>query len=216
MIDTVAGILVGVVLIIFVYSFLWKENIFFRTAEHIFIGVSFGITFVGAMQSLSITAAGPSLKGDWRYILPVLLGLLLFTSFARRFQGIKPLAWWSTIPTALIVATGFGVTIRTSIIASFYQQITSTANAFLAKDAPSLLNALIVLVAVICSIMYFTYTREHIGILKIPTRLGRLVIMMYFGATYGNVILTRMTLIIGIVYYIIDGIRTVLSAIVGG
>ena len=200
---------VSVVTTLFVYSYLIKPNIYFRIAEHLFIGVTAAVTLVFTMQTLWRNILEPIPRGNWVNLIPVILSIFLFLPYLAKVTNVKSLSRFNQIPMALVVAGAFAITARTAVDASFYTQITAAVNAFATRDVVLLFNAIVGLVAVFTSVSYFIYTREHKGILKTPSWVGRLVIMIYFGWTFGSLAATRMTLITGTVFSVIDSLQAI-------
>ena len=81
-----AGTIVAVVLTLMVFSYLLGDNLLYRLAEHIFVGVSIGYAVVVAFHAIlasklflpMVAAIG---EGDWQQlvllVIPLVLGLLL-------------------------------------------------------------------------------------------------------------------------------------------
>jgi hypothetical protein len=57
--------------------------------------------------------------------------------------------------------------------------------------------ALISLIGVVCSILYFFFSKEHKGALKLASETGIIFIMVGFGASFGYTVMARMSLLIG-------------------
>jgi hypothetical protein len=213
------GIIASVSFTVMIFSFMFKPNISFRVAEHIFIGTAVGISTALAISSLLNTAIRP-LSKDLLNIVPIALGLMLFTVFMRS-KSLKKLTWLRQLPLALIVATGFAITVRSDVDASFWRQFVTIWNAFRTTNIGSLFDASIILIAAVTTISYFIYTKEHKNaqgrttVLGQITRAGRFCLMVFFGASFGNIVLSRMTLIIGLVFNIIESLRTLLQALLG-
>ena len=96
-----AGTLVAIVLTLFVFSYLLGDNVLFRLAEHIFIGVAVGYAVVMAFHSV----LGPKLltplvqflgAGNWGGVVllavPLILGLLLLTKPFKRLSWLGSLS----------------------------------------------------------------------------------------------------------------------------
>ncbi len=105
---TTLGIWIAAGLTIAVYSFLYKDNPFYKLAEHLFIGASTGYIIVIAWNDALrpilveplIDPRGPS---SYYVIIPGLMGLLMFSRF---FKGMS---WISRIPLAFLIGYGAGV-----------------------------------------------------------------------------------------------------------
>ena len=211
---TLLGIVVSLVLTLLIFSFLFKPGRAFQIAEHLFVGTAVGISSALAINNILNIAVIP-LHKDPSNIIPILLGLMLFTSFLGGFKALKRLTWLRQLPLALIVATGFSITVRTDVDASLWRQLVTVWSAFRTTNPWGLLDAFVILVTLVTSFSYFFYTRQQKGVLKPLTRVGRFSLMFFFGASFGSIVLARMTLIVGVVYNIIEAVRTLLQAAMG-
>ena len=58
-------------------------------------------------------------------------------------------------------------------------------------------NACLILVGVLTVLIYFFFSIEHKGTIKIAARIGIYFLMVYFGAAFGYTVMARMSLVIG-------------------
>jgi hypothetical protein len=63
--------------------------------------------------------------------------------------------------------------------------------------------ALISFVGVVCSVLYFFFSREHKGALKWASKTGIIYIMIGFGASFGFTVMARISLAIGRFYFLL-------------
>ena len=56
-------------------------------------------------------------------------------------------------------------------------------------------NFFFTLIAFLTSTSYFIFTREHTGVFKIPTQIGRYMLMLALGSYFGDTILFRMAML---------------------
>jgi len=56
---------------------------------------------------------------------------------------------------------------------------------------------IVLFVGVVCSILYFYFSREHKGALKVGSRIGIVFLMIGFGASFGYTVMARISLLIG-------------------
>ena len=63
--------------------------------------------------------------------------------------------------------------------------------------------AVIILIGVICTLVYFYFSKEHKGILKPVSRLGIMFIMIGFGASFGYTVMARVSLLIGRIQFLL-------------
>jgi hypothetical protein len=61
----------------------------------------------------------------------------------------------------------------------------------------ALLWALISFIGVICSVFYFFFSRERKGALRLASETGIVFLMVGFGASFGYTVMSRMSLLIG-------------------
>ena len=188
----VIGLWVGWLLMLMIYSLpLYKENVSYRLAEYLFIGVTLAITLITNFIYVVRVAINPLLGGEILMIVPLVLGCLMFTMLIPEYR------WMSRYPIALLVGAGFGLGIRGTIGPNLQDAIISTITAPTEGGAMAWFNFAYIAVGLICSIMYFLLTIEQTGVLKAPTRIGRLFIMVGLGGYFGNTVLFRFTMLTG-------------------
>lgn len=198
---TLVGVWVGVGLTLLIYSFLYKDNPFFKVGEHLYLGVSLGYIFIQAIfqtlrTKLYIPLVAPP-EGEmrqWALILPVILGLLVYTRLSPRF------AWLSRYTFAFIVGYGSGVGLGPTVSASILQQLEGTFKPFLTwGDLSTFMKAsqIIVLAGVTCTVTYFLFSIEHKGPIRMVSRIGVSFLMISFGAAFGYTVMARMSLLVG-------------------
>ncbi|MCL4424090.1 MAG: hypothetical protein M1553_01225 [Firmicutes bacterium] len=168
-----------------VLSFVIKENSAYRVAESLLIGTSAAHAFVMGVINIRRLAIAPLLGGRWLMIIPIIIGILLFTRLSRK------LMWLSLYPIALIVGLGLGMTLRGAIFAQFLSQVKAT---MLPLNS---VNNLIIIVGTTAVLLFFFFTREREGLFGSYVRFGRWIMMIAFGATFGDSVMMAMTLLIG-------------------
>jgi len=186
------GLWIGWLLMLMIYSYpLYKENLAYRFAEHIFIAIFLAINLVvnfGNVMKICIT---PLLGGDFLMIVPLIIGISIYTMLMPNYR------WVSRYPVAILVGAGFGLGMRGVIKPSILDAIVSTITRPTDIGAMAWINFLYIAVGLICSVLYFLLTYEHTGTLQTPTRIGRLFIMIGLGAYFGNTVLFRFTMLTG-------------------
>jgi hypothetical protein len=196
---------IGAGLTLCVLSFLYKENPFYRFAEHLAVGVSAGYwVIILYNQSFVAKVVEPLRQGDMLPILPCLLGLLLFTRF---FAAIS---WISRIPMAYILGVGSGAEIPLILQTFVFQQMHSTMRGVgLTGDG---LTSLLIAIGVICGIAYFFFSTKHTGAFGVATKVGIWILMIGFGATFGFTVMGRISLLLGRVNFLVDWVRLLFGA----
>lgn len=201
----IIGLYLCTALTIFTVSLIFKETPIYRLAQHLFMGSAMGYGIVMAVKAISDIAWKPLIGGDLVWIIPIVIGLMLYTKFSKEY------AWISRYPTAILVSTGVTLTMRTVIRSKFLAQISSTfVNPFappFVGDPPLAINNIIVIVIVICTMMYFlftgTETLQKNPIIK-PMRKAAIYFMMFaFGAGFASTVVSRLALWVGRTRYLL-------------
>jgi len=177
-----------------IFSFLYRDNILYRFAEHLFVGVSAGylvaLTWHNQIRPNLIEPL--FIQGNLLYIIPLLFALCYFTRFIPRFSHLIRL------PIAFVLGWGSGVAIP-----AFFQRdiLRQTQGTLLVREAftqwDSGLWAVVILVGVISTLIYFFFSRERKGVIKPVANLGIIFIMLGFGASFGYTVMARISLLIG-------------------
>lgn len=181
-------------LTLFIFSFLYRDNILYRFAEHLFVGVSAGylVALTWHNQIYPNLIVPLFIEGNLFYIIPLAFALCYFARFVPRLSHLIRL------PIAFVLGWGSGVAIP-----AFFQRdiLRQTQGTLLVRDAfvrwDSGLWAVVILVGVISTLIYFFFSRERKGIIKPTANLGAIFIMLGFGASFGYTVMARISLLIG-------------------
>ncbi len=183
------------------FSFLYKDNPIYKLAENIFAGLTAGYQ-VGLIWDTIIMQKlwDPLVQNDeWWLILPGTLGFLMFSRFFTK------ISWLSRIPLAVVFAVTAGVQLTTQLHGLVLPQMQSTmlsvwsSNGFVAS-----LLAVVTIVGVISTLIYFYFSHEHTGALGITAKAGIWFIMISFGAHFGYTVMGRVSLLIGRVQFLVE------------
>jgi hypothetical protein len=196
--DMLFGAWVAAGLTLCMYTFLYKDNPFFKFAEHLYVGISIGYTIVRIYYDVMWKTLVNPMVGDRRYdlLLPAILGVLVLARFVPRA------AWLSRIAFAVIVGFGSGAVIPRLISSFILQQVEGTFRPFLRLTPEGgwswvQTNGLVVLVGVVATLFYFFFSIEHRGPVYAAARVGIYFLMISFGAAFGYTVMARMSLLIG-------------------
>jgi len=181
-----------------VFSFLYKDNPFYRFAEHLFIGVANGYAVTFYYHNILVPTLFDPLfrQGRLLYIIPFIIGILYFTRFIPR------ISWLVRIPIGITIGYYVGASIPATTQAFIIKQIQGTvltSTNFQAWNAGSwgIVWSVIVFIGVLCSLSYFYFSKEHKGVLGVTSRIGIVFIMIGFGAAFGYTVMARISLLIG-------------------
>ncbi len=191
-ISTSFWIWIAALLTLAIYSFLYKDNIFYKFAEKILVGISIGYTLSVYFHNTIIAKVWNPLvhDKDFLVIVPLILGLLMFS---RLFKGK---AYLSRIPIAFVVGTGVGISVPSSF-ENLFKQVQGT------MPEVFTIGNIIILIGVISTLVYFFFSVEHKGIIGKVTRVGITFIMIGFGAAFGATIMARISLFIGRIQFLL-------------
>lgn len=181
-----------------IFSFLYKDNPFYKLAEHIFAGLSAGYYIGLIWESVIIQQLwDPMLAGGWWLVFPGLLGVLMFARLWPRFS------WVSRIALAFVMGTTAGIFLITQLHGVVLPQMQATMLALGGTDGfASALLAIVIVVGVVSTLIYFYFSKEHTGVLGVTARVGIWFIMISFGAHFGYTVMARISLLIGRVYFL--------------
>ncbi len=192
---------ISAILIIFVFTLLLplKEHYLYRIVETIFIAAMAGHACVTATATVTRPATLIS-TGDFFQFIPLILGLLLFTRFAKGYT------WFARYPVALLVGMGTGLSVRASAEAQIIAQLRATILPLAVPRMLDAFNNFCIMIMVPASILYFLFTRPGKGnvgkVLDTISRLGRIIVLAALGSMYGNLLMARITGLIGILQFL--------------
>lgn len=193
-ISTDPWVWIAAILTLAVFSFLYRENPFYRFAEHLFVGVSNGYAITFYWHRILVPYLfTPLSHGEKLWLIPIaIVGAFYFARFIPR------VSWLVRFPIAIALGYSAGASIPRSIDANILEQIKATivTRATFASWQQGLW-AVIILIGVVCTISYFFFSSERKGILKPASYLGIVFIMVGFGASFGYTVMARISLFIG-------------------
>ena len=219
------GVWVAALLTLFIFSFLYKDNPLYKFAEHLFVGVSAGYYIVLNFWTVVIPnlwdplvraftgrdpvshevvhqAGGPfaATIGDYRgwFIIPGILGLLLFTRMVRKID------WVSRWSLAVIIGVYAGLKTTGFAQGDLVAQVQASLQPLWTGELWTSLNAILFTVGLVTSLLFFFYSREHKGALGVAARVGIVFLMISFGAGYGYTVMSRLSLLIGRFQFLLE------------
>lgn len=182
-------------------SFLYKDNRFYKLAEHIFAGLSAGY-YVGLIWHSVILQQmiDPIVNdGKWLLIIPGLLGALMFSRFTKNYS------WISRFSLAFVMGNTAGIFLLSELHGKVLPQVQATMLPLNGEGGfGELLLAIIIAVGVLSTLIYFYFSKEHTGVMGGVARVGILFIMVSFGAHFGYTVMARISLLIGRVQFLVD------------
>jgi hypothetical protein len=188
---------VGVFFTFAVFSFLYKDNPFFKLAEHVVVGISVGYGMVfWATQAFYQKFWIPfTQEHKYIYIIPAILGLMIV------LRLFPKLSWLSRYPFAFVMGAGSGIGLPLAMQAGILKQFQATMLPLNFTTWQGICD-IIILIGVFATLIYFFYSKEHKGAIGAVANLGIWFLMVGFGATFGYTVMARLSLFIGRMLFI--------------
>ncbi len=166
-------------------SFVFKENFYYRIVESLYVGVSAGHAIVLGWGNIRNLAIRPLGEGNVAVIIPIILGLMLFTRYFEKWHRV------SRIPTGFLMGLGAGLSMRGIVGSQIIEQIKAC---YVSLNS---INNILIVVGTFAVLSYFFFTVEHDGFVGKSATLGRWFMMLCFGAAYGSTVTGRISLFVG-------------------
>jgi hypothetical protein len=188
------GIWLAAICTFAIYSILYRENVVFRLFEHIFIGLATGYGFyIVIVQVLIPRWWNPLvLEHKWYWIFALLAGAMFYTVYSKRWSWMNRLAvgvlfMGLAVGNALV---GFVTELAPQLKYSFKPLWSTTAPYVQANNLLFFITMITVM-----SYFFFSFEQRH-PVVHGSARLGRWLLMVAFGAIFGNTVMGRMSLLI--------------------
>ncbi len=195
---TVIGVWIAAGLTLAIYSFLYKDNPFYKFAESLYVGISAGYwliyTYAYVIQPMLIEPI--KTERQFSLLIPAFFGMIMLTRWFPR------IAWLSRWSIAFTVGMGAGLGITGYVQGFIIPQIQATILPLSGFNMQTF-NNLIIIVGFITTLVYFYFSKEHKGVLGVSARIGITFIMIAFGASFGYTVMARISLLIGRFYFLI-------------
>ena len=197
------GIWLAALLTLCIYSFLYRDNPFYRFAEHLFVGVSVGYGIaITIHQGFFPFAWNPLqeavVKQEWiglSRLVPIGIGVLFFARLVPTY------AWLLRYPIAILMGIWSGLAIPNVMQADIFQQVLGTLTPFAQiyageLDPFQIFGAILMLLGVMSTLTYFFFSVEHRGVVGGVSKIGIVFLMIGFGSAFGNTVMGRVSLLI--------------------
>ena len=204
------GIWVAAFFTLFIFSFLYRDNPFYKIAESVVVGVSaaywmvvgFWTTIVPNLLGKlapewinSWAMPGLDTEAEYIYLVPLIMGIMLIWRLAPKG------GWISRWPLAFIIGTTAGIRLIGFIHADFLGQIRNTIMSLAVYSPETGLNFwdsiknIIIVIGVLTTIVYFFFSIEHEGLVGKTAKVGIWFLMITFGAAFGYTVMGRIALL---------------------
>ncbi len=202
-VDTLATA-VGLVLTLFIFSYLLGDNWLYRLAIYIFIGLTAAFTLIVTVESLAPFAgalirliSGTASDTDaFPAICFVLALILIIPVLIGRLPG-------RGITLGLLIAVGSAVAVLGTLTGTLIPFTLSTGALVQASVKTNIFNGIILIVGVVTSLLYFQLGARRTADGGIErgawsqaiSGIGQVFIVLTLGALYGTAILTSLTIL---------------------
>jgi len=191
------------------FSFLYKDNPFYKFAEHLVVGVSAGYFVIILWHNALVPNLFSKLAdGNWYYfwlnssgpwyLVPAILGVLMWTRFSKKYS------WVSRWPMAIYIGISVGIAIPLEMANRVNKQLVAMmididwSNFFGTGilDPFSGFANIIISVGAIAALVYFFFSKAHTGVFGKVATFGIWILMIGFGASFGFTVMARISLFI--------------------
>jgi hypothetical protein len=202
-------------------SFLYKDNPWYKICEAIFVGISAGYWFASMwwqnLVAKLIDNLWPALvalsHGEIQYNLVYLVAAVLGVMMLLRL--VPKVGWLSRWPIAVIVGATAGLQFINFLVSNGVKQIRNTIVPIFGplSDAGGIppvqsweqaLGNIVILIGTFTGLVYFFFSKEHKGLFGGTAKVGTWFIMITFGASFGYTVMSRMSLFIGRLDFLVN------------
>ncbi len=195
--DTI-GTIAGFVLTLMVFSYLLGDNLLYRIAVYVLVGLAAGYITIVTVESVLLpwfqtTIGSGQPLNTGLGLLPVLLATLLLLKSSSRLGRLGNLA------IAFLVGVGTAVALIGTLVGTLFPLVSSTGAGF----RGDIINLFLIFAGVICSLIYFQYiltrttpdgTRVRILPVQLLSIIGQGFIVTALASLYAAAILTSLTI----------------------
>jgi hypothetical protein len=186
--------IVGFVITLLVFSYLLGDNLLYRLAVYVFVGTTAGYTAVVIVENVIM----PVLLGDPAGL--IIGGIALALTGLLALKAVPFLRPLGNLALAFLIAVGTAVAVVGAVTGTLLPLSVSTV-----RPSGSLLNGVVLVVGVICSLVYFQYAArrrpdgqvQRGALVRSLGIIGEGFITVTLGAVYGAAILSSLSVLTG-------------------
>ena len=180
-------------------SFLYRDNPLYKFGENTFLGISLGYMWVRMWDITIVPYLIRPVKDaffdfqpfDLVMIFWLAMGSTLFFRFSRKK------AWIANYYFAFVFAYFAGYAIPINVQALFIQASNMMQPVLQQPTFFEITKWFVIIFGTFAGLMYFFFSKPHRGILGKTARVGIIVLMINFGASFGATVMGRIALFIG-------------------
>lgn len=182
-----------------ILSFLYKDNPWYKLSEAIFVGISAGFWVVTLFWDNLVGKFWDGWQDEPMLFVGAALGLLML------MRLVPKIGWISRWPLAFIVGATSGLWLMNYLASNIMVQVMATIQPLFSTGYASgfdagwgaIISSLVIVVGTFTGLVYFFFSKEHRGAFGGAARVGIFFIMITFGASFGYTVMSRMSLLIG-------------------
>jgi len=200
---------VGFILTLFIFSYIFGDNLFFRIAVYLLIGAAAGYALVLVVYQVVLPRlVTPVVFGTnadmFRVLVPLVLSLLLLTKLSPRLSRL------GNLPMAILTGVAAAVAVGGALVGTTTPQIMALWNVFepgtLTSTLPTgssntgIASAALILLGSVTSLAYFHFTvsskrkdGKRPGWLEGTAVIGKVFIGITLGAVFASLLLSSLT-----------------------
>ncbi|OPL17611.1 MAG: hypothetical protein AVO35_09280 [Candidatus Aegiribacteria sp. MLS_C] len=197
------GIWLGALTTLFLYSFLYRDNPFYKFAEHLFVGMSAGYWLIYSVFNVLIPNWWDRMLPEgggfqWVWLIPGVFAVFMLARMVPKIAGLSRFA------LAMIVGTGAGLNMVTFFQSNALAQVKGTIFSVATGGVWSVFSSLVLVVGVVSGLVYFFFSKAHTGMTGRTASVGITILMVAFGASFGYTIMARISLLVGRVTFLLE------------
>ena len=217
-----AGLVMGAVLTLLVFSYLLGDNPLYRLALHLFVGALVGYSFGIVVRDVLLgMLLGQWLTDPQAVLAPLVLGLLLL------FKGFPRYAYVGNIAVAFLVGVGAAVALSGALLGTLVPQVGATGRAMslpsLLSFRAGLLDGLLIVVGTVCTLMASTFAAQKQRglagawgqIVRLAAGIGRVFLIVALAVAFAGAVTASLSIFIGRLQYLIDAFTDIYFRVLG-
>ena len=182
-----------------ILSFLYEDNPWYKLSEAIFVGISAGFWVVILFWDNLVGKFWDGWQEEPMLFVGAALGFLML------LRLVPKIGWISRWPLAFIVGATSGLWLMNYLASNIMMQVKATIQSLFSTGYASgydagwgaIISSLVIVVGTFTGLVYFYFSKEHKGAFGGAARVGIFFIMITFGASFGYTVMSRMSLLIG-------------------
>ena len=222
------GTFVSALLTFMVFTYIVGDNLFWRIAQHVLIGTVAAYAVVVAVHTLIIgqllvplapqSFGRSDLSPNWTLAVPLALGLLLWTK-------VRPgKIWIGNLAVGFLLGVGAALALSGALLGTLAPQLDRTTQSLFegirldmspAEQFGIIVSNVVLVAGTLGALLAFHYVRGGQGplarardvLLVTWGTLGRGFIWITFGALFAGLVLSRVTLFVERVRFVLDALK---------